>query len=226
MFSSASNLASIPSECCANLKKQIAASTHLLRRNLAGGTNGRRASTTISLFPQARCIALGPGTLVLEIVLPRLTFSPSNFGIGADLVLMGSRRSDEYRRRGRISHSMGSRMKNWTRFELVGQIQPLQSGPGWARAERTGLHALEFIETHRHWFTAKVPHQTNGSVNVLNLVEGDAAIVESPKGAFDPFEIHYAETFIVPAAVGEYTIRPLAKTGTELATLKAMVRSA
>ena len=42
----------------------------------------------------------------------------------------------------------------------------------------------------------------------LNLIEGREAIVESPINAFEPFIIHYAETFIVPAAVGEYTIRP------------------
>jgi len=35
-------------------------------------------------------------------------------------------------------------------------------------------------------------------VNVLNLVEGEEAIVESPTGGFEPFVIHYAETFIVP----------------------------
>jgi hypothetical protein len=37
---------------------------------------------------------------------------------------------------------------------------------------------------------------------VLNLVEGEEAVVESPSGAFAPYVVHYAETFIVPAAVG------------------------
>ena len=83
------------------------------------------------------------------------------------------------------------------------------SGDGW-REERTGLHEREFIETRRHWFTKAVAHDTHGGVNVLNLVEGEAAVVESPTGAFEPFVVHYAETFIVPAAVGPYTIRPLA----------------
>ncbi len=63
-------------------------------------------------------------------------------------------------------------------------------------------------------------------MNVLNLVEGPEAIVESPAGAFEPFLVHYAETFIVPAAVGAYTIRPAraARAGAELATMKAYVR--
>ena len=61
-------------------------------------------------------------------------------------------------------------------------------------------------------------------MNVLNLVEGRHAIVESPDRAFEPFPVNYAETFIVPAAVGPYTIRPLADVTRELATIKAFVR--
>ena len=61
---------------------------------------------------------------------------------------------------------------------------------------------------------------------MLNLVEGEEAIVESPNGAFEPFVVHYAETFIVPAAVGRYTIRPHgASVARELATMKASVRT-
>jgi hypothetical protein len=45
-------------------------------------------------------------------------------------------------------------------------------------------------------------------VHVLNLVQGDEAVVESPDRAFDPFVVHYAETFVVPASVGRYTVRP------------------
>ncbi len=96
-------------------------------------------------------------------------------------------------------------------------------GDGWVE-ERTGLHEAEFIETRRHWFTDAVAHNTGGGVNVLNLIEGEEAVVESPTGAFAPFVVHYAETFIVPAAVGSYTIRPNVR-GTNCATLKAFVRT-
>ena len=61
---------------------------------------------------------------------------------------------------------------------------------------------------------------------MLNLVQGAEAIVESPSGAFEPFVVHYAETFIVPARVGAYTIRPHGPgLGTECATMKAYVRT-
>ena len=93
------------------------------------------------------------------------------------------------------------------------------------REERTGLHSSEFIETRRHWFTAPVEHDTQGTLNVLNLVEGDAVAVESPDAAFEPVTVRYAETFIVPAAVGRYQIRPLnGETGAPQATIKALVR--
>ena len=112
----------------------------------------------------------------------------------------------------------------WVQRELLDRVEPVASGDGW-REERTGLHELEFIETRRHWFTKPVLHDTQGAVNVLNLVQGHEALVESPTGAFAPFVVHYAETFIVPAAVGPYTIRPHGTSaGSECATLKAWVR--
>ena len=43
----------------------------------------------------------------------------------------------------------------------------------------------------------------------MNLVEGDEAVVEKPQGTFEPFVVHYAETFIIPANVGTYIVRPL-----------------
>ena len=75
--------------------------------------------------------------------------------------------------------------------------------------EHTGLHELEFIETRRYHIREACKLDTENNVNMLNLVEGEAAVIESPIGAFSPFEVHYAETFIVPAGVGAYTIRPL-----------------
>ena len=87
------------------------------------------------------------------------------------------------------------------------------------------MHECEFIETRRHWFTKPVLHHTSGSVNVLNLVEGREVVVESPSGSFEPFVVHYAETFIIPEAVREYTIRPFGESeGTECATIKAFVK--
>ena len=117
------------------------------------------------------------------------------------------------------------RDETWVRENILDRAEPVATGPGW-REERTGLHEKEFIETRRHWFSVPVEHDTAGNLNVLNLVEGREAIVESPGNRFEPFVVHYAETFIVPAAVGRYTIRPYGESaGKECATLKAYVRT-
>jgi mannose-6-phosphate isomerase class I len=113
----------------------------------------------------------------------------------------------------------------WVRKNLINQIEEIGEGLGW-REERTGLHQLEFIETRRHWFTGSTPHETRDTVNVLNLVEGEEVIVESPTNAFEPFVVHYAETFIVPAALGAYRISPTGQSiGERFATIKASVRN-
>ena len=112
----------------------------------------------------------------------------------------------------------------FARDHLINKVEGLARGDGWEE-ERTGLHRREFIEARRHWFTKPVPHHTHGTVNVLNLVEGTEAEISSPTGAFAPFVVHYAETFIVPAAVGEYVIAPTDRSaGQRLATVKAFVR--
>lgn len=124
-----------------------------------------------------------------------------------------------------IANIQWDRTTHWVKSSLINRQELVATGDGW-REERTGLHELEFIETRRHWFTKAVTHHTNGTVHVLNLVEGDQAIVESPTEAFEPFVIHYAETFIVPAKVGTYSIRPYGpRKSEEHATVKAYVRS-
>lgn len=112
----------------------------------------------------------------------------------------------------------------WIERNLVGQVEELRREPGLVE-ERTGLHELEFIEVRRHWFDDEAVHDTDGTVNVLNLVEGDEVEVVSPTGAFEPYRVHYAETFIVPAAVGAYVIRRTERSQSErFATVKAYVR--
>jgi len=116
-----------------------------------------------------------------------------------------------------------SRREDFTRDELVNQINTIAEGSDWKR-ERTGLHRLEFIETERIWFTSSVDLNTDRNLNVFNLVAGTAAVVESPSGAFAPYEVHYAETFIIPAEVGAYRLRSLDGDGGRCAAMRAYVR--
>ncbi|WFR67931.1 hypothetical protein P9139_06020 [Curtobacterium flaccumfaciens] len=110
------------------------------------------------------------------------------------------------------------------RDHLVDQVEVLRDEPG-EREERTGLHETEFIEVRRHWFDRASERDARGTVHVLNLVEGDEVEVISPDGTFPPYVVHYAETFVVPAAVGRYVVRPGAAARSErFATVQASVR--
>ncbi len=114
----------------------------------------------------------------------------------------------------------------WVYSNLVGQQEIVAEEPG-VLVERTGLHQREFIDTHRYTFSQPVTIHTGDSVNVLNLIEGSEATVSSPTGAFAPYTVHYAETFIVPAAVGTYQITPGLPDGSgakEAAVICARVR--
>ena len=174
------------------------------------------------LIPAGTVHCSGKNTMVLEISATPYIFTFKLWDWGRTGL-------DELPRPIHIDHGEANiqwgRRTDWVRKNLVNRITPLASCPTW-REESTGLHEREFIETRRHWFTGTVPHHTGYGVNVLNLVEGAEAIVESSTSAFPPFVVHYAETFIIPAAVGEYTIRPHGPSaGQQCATIKAFVRT-
>ena len=174
------------------------------------------------LIPAGTVHCSGAESMVLEISATPYIFTFKMWDWGR-LGLDGKPRPIHLRHG--LANVQWNRTTDWTKRSLINCFEPLGSGDGW-REERTGLHESEFIETRRHWFTKTVPHDTQGGVNVLNLVEGEEALVESPTRAFEPFVVHYAETFIIPAAVGRYTIRPHGLTGgRECATLKAFVRT-
>ncbi len=121
------------------------------------------------------------------------------------------------------------RTTGWVKDNLINRFEPTGRGHGWME-ERTGLHEMQFIETRRTWFTRKYPGNTGGvsrgSCHVINLVEGREAVIESPAGLFPPFIIHYAETTVIPASAGEYTIRPHGEgEGAGCATMTAFVRT-
>ncbi len=173
------------------------------------------------LIPAGTVHCSGTGTMVLEISATPYIFTFKLWDWGR----LGM---DGLPRPVHLEH--GAQVIDWTRDtdwvenNLVNCIEPVAQGEGWSE-ERTGLHEREFIETRRHWFTAPVLHDTCGGVNVLNLVEGIEARVESPAGLFEPFIVHYAETFIIPASVGEYRISPWGKgLGQKHVTIKAWVR--
>ncbi len=174
------------------------------------------------LIPAGTCHCSGSNSMVLEISHTPYIFTFKMWD-WARLDLNGLPRPINLERG--AANIQWNRTRSWVEPRLVNPIEPVSEGEGW-REERTGLYRSEAFETRRHWFMGPVFHDTKGeSVHVLNLVEGAEAIVESPAGAFEPFIVHYAETFIVPAAVGSYTIRPHGTAaGKTCATMKAYLR--
>lgn len=170
------------------------------------------------LIPAGTVHASGAGSMVLEISATPYIFTFKLWDWGRTGL-------DGRPRPIHLDHGLANvrweRDTAWT-AEAVNATRLVDGGDGWTE-EVTGLHELEFIETRRHRFTVPVHHDTGGTVNVLNLVQGDQAVVESPTGAFAPFTVHYAETFIVPAAVGPYVVRPDGDAG-PWATVRAEVR--
>lgn len=174
------------------------------------------------LIPAGTCHCSGADSMVLEISHTPYIFTFKLWDWGR-LDLNGQPRPINLDRG--AANIRWERRQKWVAENLVNRVEEVAAGDGW-REERTGLYRSEAFETRRHWFTGTVPHDTCGdSVHVLNLVEGPEAVVESPTGAFQPFVVHYAETFIVPAAVGAYTIRPHGPgVGRPCATIKAFLR--
>jgi mannose-6-phosphate isomerase class I len=112
------------------------------------------------------------------------------------------------------------RTTGWVRENLV-NVVTIISDDGTNKIERTGLHEREFIETRRYTIETECVLDSEGSVSTCNVVEGEGAVIESMDGSFQPYEVHYAETFIVPESVKEFKIRPL---GEEVKILRATVR--
>ena len=115
------------------------------------------------------------------------------------------------------------RTTEWVRENLVNQFEVL-CATGDVTEERTGLHEFEFIETRRFTQTGKSYHDAGDGFHICNLVDGREAVIESEEGTFAPYTVHYAETFVIPAAAGKYSVRPAAA-GEKIVFIKAYVRN-
>lgn len=176
------------------------------------------------LIPAGTCHCSGSGAMVLEISATPYIFTFKLW----DWERLGL---DGLPRPVHVEHGKEviawERTTPWVEKNLVNAVYEVKEDNNTCKIEHTGLHELEFIETRRYTFKEKTYHKTNNSVNMLNLIDGKEAIVESVDGSFAPFIVHYAETFIIPASVSEYTIRPYGMSeNEEIMVIKAYVRQA
>ena len=112
------------------------------------------------------------------------------------------------------------RTTKWVKENLVNHFETIREETAF-KEERTGLHEREFIETRRYTLQDKKSFESDGSVSMCNVVDGKGVIVTSPDGNFAPFEVHYAETFIIPESVKNFSLEPL---GDTCMVLRATVR--
>lgn len=171
------------------------------------------------LIPAGTVHCSGSGCMVLEISATPYLFTMKLWDWGR-LGLDGRPRPIHIEHGEKVIQ--WDRQTRWVEENLVSPTYTVKETPDY-REEHTGLHPLEFIETRRYEIHTTCPLDTHNNVNMLNLVEGEAALIESPDGAFAPFEVHYAETFILPAAAGKYTIRPVGEAPVKV--IRAYVRT-
>ncbi|RBQ18973.1 hypothetical protein DP939_17455 [Spongiactinospora rosea] len=103
--------------------------------------------------------------------------------------------------------------------ELAGPPRPLRGAPGEGREVLLGALPEMFFEVRRLEFDEHVGDDTGGRFHVLNLVEGEEAVIETAAG--DRHPLAYAETIVIPASVGPYRISRVR--GPACRILKALV---
>ena len=170
------------------------------------------------LIPAGTCPCSGSDAMVLEISATPYCFTFKMW----DWARVGL---DGLPRPVHIDHGKKNiqwdRTTKWVEKNLVNAIHTVKEDDH-VKEEHTGLHELEFIETRRLWIKDEAVVDNEDNVNMLNLIEGQKAYIESLDGSFEPFEVHYAETFIVPASVKGYRI--VNPTGDTIGVLRAYVR--
>jgi mannose-6-phosphate isomerase class I len=109
------------------------------------------------------------------------------------------------------------------RGESVRKLMPepsvVRGGSGWSELA-LGRSPELFFAVHRLDFDDEITDDTSGRFHVLNLAAGEEMEVQTAVGAVHP--LSYAETMVIPAAVGGYRLRRLR--GGPCKVVKAFVR--
>jgi mannose-6-phosphate isomerase class I len=153
------------------------------------------------LIPAGTAHASGAGNLVLEISATPYLYTLRFYDwLRRDL--------DERLRPVHLEHAFANlderRRGSAVRRDLIPEPRLLRSRNG-SRELVLGAHPELFFAVHRLDFDEAISDDTAGRFHVLNLVEGERVEIEAAAGARHP--LSYAETIVVPAAVGPYRIR-------------------
>jgi mannose-6-phosphate isomerase class I len=92
--------------------------------------------------------------------------------------------------------------------DLVQSPRMLRKGDGWSEEMLGELPEMFFVvQRLAVGGRAVAPDATDGRFHVINVVEGEGVLVRT--GAGDDHRVGYAETLVIPAAVGEYSVTGL-----------------
>lgn len=107
----------------------------------------------------------------------------------------------------------------YVREKLISRPVLIDQGKDW-KTYHLPTHSSHFYDVHRFHIRASIEVSTDNKFHVLSLVEGSYIIVKTENGISQKFS--YAETFVIPAAAGSYTISNKSKT--EAIVIKAFVK--
>ncbi len=157
------------------------------------------------LIPNSTVHSAGAGNLVLEISATPYIFTFKMYD-WVRLDLDGNPRPIN------IDHAFNNldfnRKGKQVYYELISKPQVIEKADDH-QLVHIPTHAEHFYDVHRIEFDKQTTIKTNDVCHVLMLVEGKAISVETADGTKHDFA--YAETFVIPAAAGSYTITNLGK---------------
>ncbi|RFZ86023.1 hypothetical protein DYU05_01830 [Mucilaginibacter terrenus] len=157
------------------------------------------------LIPNSTVHSAGAGNLVLEISATPYIFTFKMYD-WVRLDLDGNPRPIN------IDHAFNNldfnRKGEQVHRELISKPQVIDQTADY-QLVHVPTHAEHFYDVHRLEFDNTVTVETNNVCHVLMLVEGKAISIQTANGIKHDFA--YAETFVIPAAAGSYTITNLGK---------------
>ncbi len=98
------------------------------------------------------------------------------------------------------------RTASWVQNHLCPEPVLIRAGEGWQEYV-IGENDRLFFAIYRLEFTQCINDNTLGKFHLLNLVEGE--VCEVVTEGTEPMELRFAESMIIPASVGAYTLRNL-----------------